>query len=1232
MGCKLIMMEVPIYIALKSEYYSKPTLIDMRSIQILFCLLMANIISAQTPIIPPPTQTDAIIIDLGTPGSADPNDRIRYTVTIPNTGTGPANDVQLNAMLDPRTTLVPGSFKTSPLAANDSYASTGNVGINVPAGSGVKSNDYDDAIAAATPSCGACLSANGGSVMMNADGSFMYSPPAGFTGTDNFTYTLTDSNPVGAPVPSSDMATVTITVSNLIWFVDNSAAAGDGRLSSPFNSLTAFNGGSATAGDVVYLEHTGTDYTGGIVLQAGERLYGEGHSGGVNLSAVLPFALPIHSKTLPTLTAANRPTITNGGGIGITLATNNQIRGLNVGATTGAKISGTNFGTLRAGDTTTPDVSLFGNGQALNLTNGSFDVLSKFISVTTTSSTVQGILISQVGGTVAFGSTTVSGNATQGILINQSTATIDFGNTSVTAGTDAVSLQNNSAGTRTFGSLTTSGNSGSGFLHGVGGGTTTVTGAASITNPGGTGIDIQSSATSVTFAGTTVNKGASTGIGVNLGGVATGNTGAVFFSTLSITTSAGAGLSGNNNTGQLTVNLAAGSNITSAGGPAININRTGSNSPVTLNFTNVGTTSSPTNGISFTNVSGTFSATGGTLSGTTGAAFLVTGGTITSAYGGTITGNSGLAVDIDNHDSNNITFQTGNIISTTQGIRVQNSGGGTITFDNPSKNLNTAANTAVNLLNNTGATINFTGGGLVLSTTTGTGFNATGGGTVSVTGASNTINSTSATALNVNATTIAAAHLNFLSISAGNNTVAADPGTGIALNTTGASGGLKVTGTGTTNASGGTIQNITNRGVDAFTTNMLALSNMAFTNANLFNSGGLCGAVDNSGCNAAIHLNTVTTVTLDNIDISGTTAQQGINAREVSTLKLLNSTIINAGSGGGSEVGGLYALNLFGISEITNTSITFPGGRGVTIYNISKTLTLDVTSSNFDDTQSSAVGADGFEISTFGTSNTTIDILNSFFRRNKTNGLQTIAEDNSVMSLDMQGNTFDYGTFAGGGGGIDIDAADNGDVDFNIIGNTLFKGALTSVVNIFAQGNSTMEGRFSNNPVQVVVGSGTGIRAVAQESADMKIEIANNTITGVLLDNGIELVSRAGDGRMDATVSGNNITVGSAGSTANSFIRSAAGASGSAFTNKTCAWIKNNTVNGTFAFSHHEGRVVNAHELILQGGGASMAASWNINTNNPASPPSVMNPLVSGAGIISFAGVCTAPANPAISF
>ena len=84
-----------------------------------FFLLGYNLIQAQPTIAPPP-QADEIIIDNGAAGKADPNDRIRYKVTIQNTGTTGATGTQLNIVPDPRTTFVPGTFRSSPLALPDS--------------------------------------------------------------------------------------------------------------------------------------------------------------------------------------------------------------------------------------------------------------------------------------------------------------------------------------------------------------------------------------------------------------------------------------------------------------------------------------------------------------------------------------------------------------------------------------------------------------------------------------------------------------------------------------------------------------------------------------------------------------------------------------------------------------------------------------------------------------------------------------------------------------------------------------------------------------------------------------------------------------------------------------------------------------------------------------------------------------------------------------------------------
>ena len=276
-----------------------------------------------------PTQTDNITNDNGN-NQADPGETIRYKLDISNSGSD-ANGVQLNAVPDAKTTLVPGSFRSSPLAMPDSYACTGNVGITVPAGSGLLVNDFDDDIAGLTITAAAGATTEGGAFAIASDGSFSYQPPAGFTGSDEFTYMLEDGNEL-PDCPPTDEGTVTITVSNLIWFVDNTGGGmgGDGRLNTPFKTLADFNANSTPVGDVTYIEHTGTDYTGGIVLQNNERLFGEGHTGGANLADVLGFSLAPFSNSLPDINGS-RPVITNNSGDGVQLASGNTLRGFNVG-------------------------------------------------------------------------------------------------------------------------------------------------------------------------------------------------------------------------------------------------------------------------------------------------------------------------------------------------------------------------------------------------------------------------------------------------------------------------------------------------------------------------------------------------------------------------------------------------------------------------------------------------------------------------------------------------------------------------------------------------------------------------------------------------------------------------------------------------------------------------------------------------------------------------------------
>ena len=177
------------------------------------------------------TKTDSLFTDVDGDNQADPGDTIKYTVNI-NASGADATGVTFTDTVDPNTAFVPGSLRATPVAVNDTYAATGNVRISVAA-PGVLGNDFTG-LPSATITAPPSTSTNGGNVTLNADGSFTYNPPAGFEGADTFTYTLTNSE-------GSNSATVTINVSGMIWFINNTASCPcDGRLTNPFNTLAAF--------------------------------------------------------------------------------------------------------------------------------------------------------------------------------------------------------------------------------------------------------------------------------------------------------------------------------------------------------------------------------------------------------------------------------------------------------------------------------------------------------------------------------------------------------------------------------------------------------------------------------------------------------------------------------------------------------------------------------------------------------------------------------------------------------------------------------------------------------------------------------------------------------------------------------------------------------------------------------------------------------------------------------
>lgn len=341
-----------------------------------------------------------------------------------------------------------------------------------------------------------------GSVTMNADGTFTYLPDAGYTGADSFTYTVTDDGDPSNPQIAT--GTVDITVSSLVWYVDDTAAtAGDGRSDAPFESL-ASAAARTGSNDFLFLYGGGASYDGPVQLRSGEQLIGQSDGLVVNGHTLVP-------------AAGSNPTITDASGDGIDLAQDAVVSGVDVSGTGGAGISAAGVD----GATIASDVTISGaDGPSLDVSGGSgtIDVAATIADGTGAAVSISG----RAGGTV-----NISGPVTH------------------TGG--GIALSDNPGATISFdGKLTLDTGAATAFSA-TGGGTVTATGARSSLKT--------STGTALSVAGTTIGAGGLTFASISAGTATTGPASAISLSgtgTLGGLSVTGAGLPGSGGTIQST--------------------------------------------------------------------------------------------------------------------------------------------------------------------------------------------------------------------------------------------------------------------------------------------------------------------------------------------------------------------------------------------------------------------------------------------------------------------------------------------------------------------------------------------------------------------------------------------------------------------------------------------------------------------------------------------------------
>jgi hypothetical protein len=448
---------------------------------------------------------------------------------------------------------------------------------------------------------------------------------------------------------------------------------------------------------------------------------------------------------------------------------------------------------------------------------------------------------------------------------------------------------------------------------------------------------------------------------------------------------------------------------------------------------------------------------------------------------------------------------------------VQNSNGGTINFNQPTKTLNTGANAAVTLGTNTGGTMNFGNGGLDIDTTSGAGFSATGGGTITVgTGTNpNTIDSTTGRALNVANTTIGDSDLTFRRIASNGAP------NGINLNTTGnVNGTLAVTGNGTSCTSaatctGGAIQNSTGTGI--------SLS-------------GVPGGVS------------ITRVFVND------SADDGIGGSNVTGLTLDNATVTSNGNdpAAGTAPDGEHGVdfrNLTGTVTFTSSNVSNNIDSNVVVSNSSGILNMAVNGGTY----SGATGGmgDGIFVEGTGTGSQNLNVQGPItFANNVGDHIQHSADADNTTDSDVTINnaTMTSPAAANGGpfcannilgGGIVVSHGGNtvggSNLDLTITNNNIQNSCIGAIAvgtsgSVLNQQIANVDATIQNNTIGTagVAGSGSvqgnGIFVDSNGNSVVRTLITGNTIRQWTNRNGIALDVIDGDAEMSATIRNNVLT------------------------------------------------------------------------------------------------------------
>jgi VCBS repeat-containing protein len=647
------------------------------------------------------------------------------------------------------------------------------------------------------------------------------------------------------------------------------------------------------------------------------------------------------------------------------------------------------------------------------------------------------------------------------------------------------------------------------------------TGTISITTAGAKGLEATGPTTNM-GAGSVFDDIAVTGSA--MGAVSmSGTTGTTTFgdgsgSDLALTTTSGSAAALLlSNAGTVTVPAGGTANVSATGGPAIDVTGT---SGASLSFDDVDSTNSANDGVNLSGLgSGTFSAQAGS----------------------TIGGAAGISFDLDG-------------------------GSGAITFPG---DLGNGAGQAAEITNRTGGTVSLSGtvgdtsdagGGIALS---GNG----GGGSTTFSGAITVNTTTSAGAgspLN-NAIVMSSSDNYTLNLS---GTIDIDSATGKGLEAD-ASGTISVTGSGNTidsttgralnisdtdiASSDVTFQRIASNGAS----NGIRLNNTANANGSLSvtGNGGSCtsagtctgGAIQNSTASGVSLTSVPGGVSLTRSAISAS-ADDGVSGSNVGNGFNLDTAWIN-GNGNTPITGGVHGdhgvdfTNLTGTSTFTSSNVSNNSDANVVVSDASGTLNLNVSGGTY----SGAGGGmgDGIYVEGTGSGSQNLNVQGPItFADNVGDHVQHGGAPTSTADSDVTVNNATMSSPVGGGsvlgGGITVveggpTSGGGSNTDVTITNNNIQNSVIGAIAvgttgSVSDQQIANVDATISGNTIGTagVAGSGSvqgnGIFVDSNGNSVVRTLIANNTIRQWTNRNGIDLDVIDGDAQMSATVKNNVLT------------------------------------------------------------------------------------------------------------